>query len=155
MISTREIVTVDEVPGLLEIWRASAATGRELVSAADMDRLAQALEAVYLGNARVVVAEREGQVVGTLALEGARLCLLWVHHEHRRRGVGRALIGHAQALSFELQVEVGQPEHAVAAFLRAVGFAPAETTDGAPHGTVLRLAVSGSDPSGDSGRMES
>ncbi|WP_054820695.1 hypothetical protein [Arthrobacter sp. JCM 19049] len=73
MISTREIATVDEVPGLLEIWRASAATGRELVSAADMDRLAQALEAVYLGNARVVVAEREGQVVGSLALERARL----------------------------------------------------------------------------------
>jgi len=99
-----------------------------LHSAADThDFLSRALE-----RDEITVAEDGARVVGFVAVNEGRVEHLYVAPAAQRRGVGSALLRHAQRLRPQgLDLFVFQRNGAAIAFYATHGFAIAETTDGA------------------------
>jgi ribosomal protein S18 acetylase RimI-like enzyme len=79
----------------------------------------------------VTVAEADGRVAGFLALHDDWVEHLYVAPEAQGRGLGRALLQHAQASNERLQLWVFQRNTRAIGFYEHHGFAIAERTDGA------------------------
>ena len=77
-------------------------------------------------------ADRDGRLVGVLVRDGALLVAVAVRNDHRRTGVGRALVERAAA---EARLLVADCRPAVAGFYRACGFRVTER-DGRAYGVV-------------------
>lgn len=131
-VTLRPCAGIEEVPTLLEVWKSSSEGRRDLVSAADIDWMAQVLEAVYTGRVRIVVAEEAGNIAGFMVLDSERMHLLWVHHDWRQHGVGRGLLAEAQRQAPGLLVEANEQNLAGLAFYRSCGFEPLPVGD-VPH----------------------
>jgi putative acetyltransferase len=80
----------------------------------------------------VTVAEVDGAVAAFLAL-GERVDHLYVHPDHYRKGLGRALLRAAQAARPRLELWVFQRNTDAIAFYEAHGFSVVEVTEGADN----------------------
>jgi GNAT superfamily N-acetyltransferase len=85
----------------------------------------------YVERGQVTVAEHDGRVAGFLALNGDWVDHLYVDPPAQHRGLGSALLRHAQGRSATLQLWVFQRNTRAIAFYEHHGFAIAELTDGA------------------------
>ncbi|HEV8530990.1 MAG TPA: GNAT family N-acetyltransferase [Methylomirabilota bacterium] len=71
----------------------------------------------------VWVAELDGRATGFLAMAGDFIDQLYIDPDHQRKGIGRALIAHAQALSPSgLRLFTFQINHDGRAFYESLGF---------------------------------
>ena len=84
----------EDVEAVLELWRQADATPGVTDNADDLRR------AVTESQAHVLVAEVEGQVVGSIigTFDGWRgnIYRMAVHPDYRRRGIARALVGEVE-----------------------------------------------------------
>lgn len=87
------------------------------------------IENVILVTCAVTVAERDGRLVGFLALDGSEVRLLYVHPESIGTGIGGALIEHAKSLP-ALELWCFQANTRARRFYEAHGFVAVEFTDG-------------------------
>lgn len=115
---------VEEVPELLDVWRSSIEGRRDFLSVNDLNSVASTLETVYAQRSLVYVAQLGTQVVGFMAMGDERVELLWVHHEHRHAGVGRALAAFAHSKQTNVQMVVSSQNTAGIDFFRSCGFEP-------------------------------
>ena len=69
-----------------------------------------------------VLCADAGAVVGFMGLAGSKMEALFLAPEFYRRGGGRALVRHAQALRGELTVDVNEQNPAAVRFYEACGF---------------------------------
>src|SRR5262245_29049 len=85
---------LEDIQGVLELWRQAEATPGVTDTAEDLRR------AVADSPAQVLVAEVGGRIVGSIigTFDGWRgnIYRLAVHPDHRRRGVARALVTEAE-----------------------------------------------------------
>jgi GNAT superfamily N-acetyltransferase len=72
-----------------------------------------------------------GNVMGFLAREGEYVHALYVHHDHRRSGVGSSLLHAAQKVVPRLELWTFQANIEAQRFYHMHGFDEAERTDGA------------------------
>jgi N-acetylglutamate synthase-like GNAT family acetyltransferase len=74
----------------------------------------------------VLVAEIDGEVVGTAGLEGATVRSMFVRPDHERRGIGAALMGEIEALAVAQGVDRLTLQSSITAegFYRRHGFEP-------------------------------
>lgn len=90
----------------------------------------ETMTAATSGGSLTLAAERDGKLLGVLValprLEGASLFVLWlvVDPEHRRRGIGAALVRHLERLAGTKEVcgLVNRDDAVAAAFWPAVGY---------------------------------
>lgn len=69
------------------------------------------------------MAEAETQIVGFLAINKSYIDRLYIHPDHQRRGIGAALIQHAQTLSPRgLELHTHVKNEAACAFYEKHGF---------------------------------
>lgn len=105
----RELASIDEVPDLLDIWRSSVERRRDFLSAADIDAVATALEAIYSQSVTVRIAQQGQRIMGFAAWSDTRIELLWVRHSDRHKGVGRvlleAIVAHTPGISVHLDCQ--------------------------------------------------
>ncbi len=106
LLVLRDWTSIDEVPELLDVWRNSAEGGRDLLSAADIDAVAAALEAVYTQQVRVRIAQKGQRIIGFSAFSPGKIQLLWVAHHDRHMGIGSALLNDILALAPGICVQI-------------------------------------------------
>ena len=109
---------------LLDIWLRSAQATHTFVSADDLASMIPEVRN-YLESEEVefwVLCEDAGSIMGFMGMSGARMDALFLAPEHHRRGCGRRLVRHAQALHGELTVDVNEQNAGARAFYAACGF---------------------------------
>ncbi|WP_417365195.1 GNAT family N-acetyltransferase [Glutamicibacter arilaitensis] len=110
----RELESVDEVPDLLDTWRSSVERRGDFLSAADIDAVAVALEAIYSQSVSIRIAQQGQRIVGFAAWSATQIELLWVRHSDRQKGVGRVLLDQIIATTPGVSIHLdSQRRHAI------------------------------------------
>jgi 8-oxo-dGTP pyrophosphatase MutT (NUDIX family) len=121
------------------LWRAASEAGHPFLDAATLDADAIVVRDTYMPAAEVMVAERDGVVVGFIALLGDMVGGLFVDPAAHRAGAGRALIGDALRRRGQLEVEVYEANAGARAFYGACGFVETGRRETDDHGRALPL----------------
>jgi putative acetyltransferase len=110
--------------GLLDIWLRAVRATHGFVSADDVRDMTPQVRDYLAADATEfwVVADDGGAAVGFMGMSGNNMESLFLAPEWQRRGVGRRLVRHAQAMHGELTVEVNEQNPAARAFYEACGF---------------------------------
>jgi putative acetyltransferase len=109
---------------LLDIWLRAVRATHGFVSADDVRDMTPQVRDYLAADATEfwVVADDNGTAVGFMGMAGSNMESLFLAPEWQRRGVGRRLVRHAQAMHRELTVEVNEQNPAGRAFYEACGF---------------------------------
>ena len=136
-----------DLPTLLDVWDAATRLAHPFL---EEDYLAQErvnIPEKYIPVADTWVCEREGAVVGFLALIGNEVGALFVDPAHHGAGFGRALMDKARELHATLELDVFEANSIGRRFYERYGFTVLEKTVHGPTGhPLLRLGL-GSAPS--------
>ncbi len=109
---------------LLDIWQRSVRATHTFLSE-DSIRTMTPQVATYLasdGTEFWVLCDESETVRGFMGMSGNRMESLFLAPEFFRRGAGRRLVRHAQAMHGELTVDVNEQNPAARAFYEACGF---------------------------------
>lgn len=121
----------------LDVWHAASLVGHPFLGDDVLARQRALVGEVYLPQARTVVADYDGGIVGFIGLVDAFIGGLFVAPWAHGSGIGRRLVLHAADLEGELAVEVYEANLGARAFYERLGFAAVgrrEVDDeGLPH----------------------
>lgn len=89
-----------ELEAIIQLWRVTSAETYTFLS----DNHTEAGDRIYFTNViaaknEIWVTEEDEQLQGFLAIRRSYIDRLYIHPTHQRKGVGTALIAHAQTLS--------------------------------------------------------
>jgi len=121
-IVLREWTSIDEVPDLLDVWKSSVERRLDFLSAADLDAVATALEAVYSQSLKVRIAQQGKQILGFAAWNESEIEILWVRHADRHHGVGRLLLSYITERYPEVSVHLDSQRTLAIEFFQGCGF---------------------------------
>ncbi len=107
---------------LLDVWARAAARAHAFLPPSFLEAERVNIPQVYLPIAETWVWEADGRVVAFMSLLGNEVGALFVDPGFQRRGIGRALIGHAQVRRGALEVEVFERNHHGRTFYAGLGF---------------------------------
>jgi GNAT superfamily N-acetyltransferase len=123
----------------MSIWRGASEAGHPFLDAGTLDADAVVVRDTYMPAAEITVAERDGTVIGFIALLGDLIGGLFVDPDAHRSGAGRALITDAIRRRGRLEVEVYAANPGARAFYAACGFVETGRRDIDDHGRPLPL----------------
>ena len=109
---------------LLDIWLRSVRATHTFVSEAEIRSLIPEVRD-YLASSEPefwVARDDIGALMGFMGMRGGKMDALFLAPEYHRRGVGRRMVRHAQALHRELTVDVNEENTAARSFYEACGF---------------------------------
>lgn len=120
----------DDQPALLAVWRSAVRATHTFLDPADFERIDRDMAEQYLVDRHFWVAVDEAdRPIGFLALDESHIDMLFVAADGRGRGIGKALIDKAQALSHHartgapaLTVDVNEQNDQAVGFYRHLGF---------------------------------
>jgi putative acetyltransferase len=118
----RAIPTDREV--LLDVWLRSVRATHTFVSEQDIQSMIPQVQG-YLASSEPefwVLSDDSGAIMGFMGMSGSKMDSLFIAPEFQRRGAGRRLVLHAQALHGELTVDVNEQNVAARRFYEACGF---------------------------------
>lgn len=108
---------------LFEIWSGAVDATHQFLSAVDRAEIAALVRDGYLPSARLAVAADENDLpLGFMGLTGSHIDALFVDPERHGRGIGRALVRHAQAQASLLTVDVNEQNRGATEFYERLGF---------------------------------
>jgi putative acetyltransferase len=117
----RAILTDREV--LLDVWLRSVRATHTFVSEEDIQSMIPQVRDYLASSATEFwVLCDSGAIMGFMGMSGSKMESLFIAPEFQRRGAGRQLVLHAQALHGELTVDVNIQNPAARAFYEACGF---------------------------------
>lgn len=121
-LSVRKPHGVEEYPRLVEIWRSAVRATHDFLSEADFLEIESHLVPAYFPAVNLLLAEREGQVVGFAGVADQNLEMLFVDDAARGGGVGSALL-RAAIERFDVQrVDVNEQNPSAHGFYVSKGF---------------------------------
>ncbi len=122
MITIRARAAQDNAQ-LVEIWQRSVRATHHFLTEENIAQLYPLVLNDYLPAVDVWVAEdRPGHPCGFIGLSGNKVEMLFIDAEQRGKGVGRALLAHAETLYDELQLDVNEQNPQASDFYRHYGF---------------------------------
>ena len=109
---------------LVDIWLRSVRATHTFLSEADIQSLLPPARDYLTSDEPEfwVLCTDAGAVVGFMGMSGSKMESLFLAPEFQRRGAGRRLVRHAQALHDELTVDVNEQNAAARGFYEACGF---------------------------------
>lgn len=118
----REPQGVEEYPRLVEIWRSAVRATHDFLSEADFHEIESHLIPAYFPAVKLLLAERDGTVVGFAGVSEQNLEMLFVDDAVRGGGVGSALL-RAAIDQFDVQrVDVNEQNPGAHGFYLSKGF---------------------------------
>ena len=125
---------------LIRAWRAASVVAHSFLTPEFLDQEVESIRDMYLPAAEAWVAEEDDEVLGFIALLGHELGALFVHPNHWKRGIGKALLDKAVDLRGHLSLEVFADNAIARPFYERYGFVEDSTGKHAETGhPVLRL----------------
>lgn len=126
-----------DLADVLAAWAAASRLAHDFLDAAFLAEERERLARQWLPSSDTTVATGPGGgVVGFVSLVGAEVGGLFVHPDHHRRGIGRALMDHAVAtVEGAVELDVFDANMIGRAFYRTYGFV--EVGRGVDEGTGL------------------
>ena len=125
----------DETAALFAIWEAAVAATHDFITPVDREFYAELVRERYLPRARIAVAAGAGdEALGFIGMAAEHIEALFVHPDHARRGIGRALVAHARKPPGwrgvtgglrAVRVDVNEQNWPARAFYARLGFTPA------------------------------
>lgn len=106
----------------MKIWRAASEIGHPFLTSAQLDADANLVRTIYMPATDITVAEKDGEIVGFIALSGDFIGALFVAPALHHRGIGARLLAHVARQHPRLEVEVYLANAAARGFYAAVGF---------------------------------
>lgn len=113
--------TVLDGARLVEIWRAAVESTHLFLSPADIDGYAGRLEIEFFPVVQLVVAERDGKVLGFSGTVGHRLEMMFVDPDAHGQGIGTALLDAVVAAGVD-EVDVNEQNPGATEFYLRRGF---------------------------------
>ena len=120
-MSIRPYTDEDQVD-LLDVWYQASLIAHSFLSREFLDNERSQIATQWLPVAKTTVYETEGRVVGFLSLVDNEVGGLFVHPDHQRRGIGRALMDHARRTRPFLELDVFAANTSGRAFYDSYGF---------------------------------
>lgn len=109
---------------LLDVWLRAVRATHNFVSDPDVESMIPRVRD-YLASTEPefwVVCGDAGPIIGFMGLSGSKMESLFLAPQFHRRGVGRQMVRHAQALHGALTVDVNEQNAAARTFYEACGF---------------------------------
>lgn len=135
-----------EYPALVEIWRGAVLATHDFLDAEDFKRIESRLASDYFPAVTLLVAERDGAVVGFAGVAEGSTEMLFVAHDARGTGVGTVLLREAVTAHGATRVDVNEQNPAALGFYLSRGFERVGRSeldgDGRPY-PLLHLALVG------------
>ncbi|MDW5500842.1 acetyltransferase [Pseudomonas lundensis] len=114
---------VEDNAQLVEIWQRSVRATHHFLTEENIAQLYPLVLNDYLPKVNVWVAEdHPGHPCGFIGLSGNKVEMLFIDAEQRGKGVGKALLAHAESLHDELQLDVNEQNPQASDFYRHYGF---------------------------------
>ncbi len=113
-----------DLSNLLEVWYAASQVAHPFLDEAFFDQERRDIPALYLPQAETWVYERDGVVVGFIALIGNEVGAIFVDPKLHGQGIGRALMDKARSLRDVLELDVFKDNLVGRRFYEAYGFRP-------------------------------
>lgn len=138
---------ISEGPAIFEIWRRAVDATHDFLIA--QDRAAIDLDtARYLTQTPLWLAVNDrDDPVGFMGVSECHLDCLFIDPRHHRRGIGRALVAHAQTFHSVLETEVNEQNYGARAFYSRLGFTQFGRTSLDEQGRAYPLLYLRLDPS--------
>lgn len=115
---------------MYDVWHAAVLATHDFVAASDLAEICQAVRADYLPHNRATVAvDRQDNVIAFMELSDGEIVSLFIHPNHRGRGLGRAFVSTALAQSLALCVTVNEQNAQAVGFYQAMGFVAGARSD--------------------------
>ncbi|WP_278362594.1 N-acetyltransferase [Stutzerimonas kunmingensis] len=113
----------DDLEPVLAIWLAASIRAHDFIAPAFWASKLDDMRDIYLPAAQIWVDEREGEVLGFVALVGDVVAAIFVAPSAQGGGIGSALIEQAKTVCERLELTVYSANAASIAFYRRHGFA--------------------------------
>jgi putative acetyltransferase len=107
---------------LLEVWYSASQVTHAFLDEAFFEQERQNIVNLYLPNTETWVYERDGVVVGFIALIGNEVGAIFVHARFQRQGIGRALMDKARGMRDVLELDVFKANLVGRRFYEKYGF---------------------------------
>jgi putative acetyltransferase len=114
--------TTDDLDQVLDAWYEASIVAHSFLPDDFFVTERAELADRWLPAAETYVYEQDAEVVGFLSLVGNEVGGLFVHPDHQRRGIGRALVDHARSLRPNLELDVFAENEIGRRFYAAYGF---------------------------------
>lgn len=112
----------DDLDELLDLWYEASLIAHSFLTEEFLAIERVEIAEQWLPMAETMVYEQEGRVVGFLAMIGNEVGGIFVHPDHQRRGIGRALMDRARNSRPLLELNVFEANEIGRAFYDAYGF---------------------------------
>lgn len=126
-----------EFSELVEVWRSAVRATHDFLEQADFDRIERDLATTYLPAVTLLVAERDGRLLGFAGVADQNLEMLFVSDSARGQGIGSILLAEVVERFGVTRVDVNEQNAGAHAFYLSRGFVPigrsALDGDGRPY----------------------
>ena len=112
----------NEIPKLLEIWEAAALIAHPFLSKDFHEMVKKAMRDMYLPNSDTWVYEKNGSIIGFIAMLNNEIGGLFVDPNQQAKGVGTSLVHYMTQFHDTLEVEVFEENNIGKPFYEKYGF---------------------------------
>ena len=128
----------------IAIWRSAVDATHDFLSPAHREEIDELVCSFLPETPLVLAVDESGVAIGFMILTGACMEGLFIHADHRGKGVGRALVEHALALHPAITTEVNEQNGQAVGFYERMGFertGRSATDDAGRPYPLLHLAI--------------
>jgi len=111
-----------DLQAVIDIWYRASLIAHPFLDEAFLQAERQEIVEKHMPSVETWVYEKEGRIVGFIALLDCEVGAIFVDPQHQRQGIGRALMDHARDLRGNLELDVFKENRIGRAFYDRYGF---------------------------------